>query len=804
MNTGRTLSANNRMWLILGGLALAGGLILMVGIALAAGLPGAIGSLLGFGSEQLTPTPEPATSAVGGMVWHDLCAATQPGSETPEGCVAGPDLRADGVLQAGEPGIAGVVVQLGQGACPAFGLATALTDAGGSYSFTNLPAGSYCVSIDSGEANNAALLLPGQWTYPALASGVSAAGISLAEGQGLGTVNFGWDYLNLPEPPPATPTPTPPATQVPEACLDRATFVADVTFPDNSVLRAGQSFEKIWRLRNSGTCTWTREYSIVFISGHSMGVTGLIPLTGSVAPGATADLSVKLTAPAGNGTYRGNWMIRNDRAQAFGIGEAGDKPFWVQIIVSPAGQAIGGTWRGEYFSNRELKGTPTVVRQDAVIDFEWKREAPASGVTADNFSVRWTGKIALEAGTYRFKALADDGVRLWIDGILVIDEWKDGSARELTGTIGVAKGEHTVKLEYYDRSYDARIRLLWEKTTATSFPEWKAEYFNNRDLSGSAALLRNDKTLDFAWGNGSPAVGLNADNFSARWTRTIKFDAGTYRFFARADDGVRVWVENERIINEWHDSSGTTTYTADVTLSGNKVIKVEYYERSGKADVAIWWERLSNTPTPTPTTPPTTEVPPTQPPTEVPTTPVPPTDVPPTPTDVGPQITLDLVATICQADWRSGDAQLSCPGNPGAQSGYALSVLNPTLDSGASTGSGLLTGPADAENSSISGSYPAYTVQDGDRFRATLDCLAGTAACQVIFQLSYWEMDDLDQPGPLNQLEQWAEGVDGTSTAVDLDLSALAGKTVHFVLIVKADGSPTGDAAVWLRARIVH
>lgn len=808
MNTGRALTPNNRIfWLALTGLAVLAGLSVLAFVALAAGLGPFGGSL--FGSTDPTPTPEPSTAIIGGVVWHDLCASDQVGEATPEGCVAGLALRADGILQSEEPGIAGVVVQLGQGLCPAFGLATTLTDANGSYSFGELAAGDYCVSIDSGDPANSTRLLPGQWTYPTVSSGLSSAGVSLSAGQGLGTVNFGWDYQNLPEPLVLTPTPTLPPTPAPETCIDRATFVADVTFPDNSVVRAGQSFEKIWRMRNSGTCTWTREYSLVFISGHSMGITGLIPLTGSVTPGATADLAVKLIAPAANGTYRSNWMIRNDRAQGFGIGEAGDKPFWVQIIVSPAGQAVGGTWRGEYFSNRELKGTPTVVRQDPVIDFDWGRNAPASGVTVDNFSVRWTGKINLDASTYRFRVLVDDGARLWIDGILVIDAWKDGSARELTGDLGVAKGEHTVKLEYYDRTHDARVRLLWEKTSSSSYPEWKAEYFNNRELDGNPALVRNDKQVDFTWGSGAAAVGLQTDNFSARWNRTVKFDAGTYRFYARADDGIRVWVDGERIINEWHDSAGTTTYSADRTLSGSRPIRIEYYERSGNAKVAVWWERLANTPTPTvtvtPTTPaPTTEVPPTEPPTEVPTTPVPPTDVPPTPTEtppVGPQITLDLVSTICSAVWNNGSEQLSCPGNAGAHSGYAVTVLNPTLEDIPGSGSGLLTVPEDVENGNISGTYPAYLVQHGDHFKATLGCLSGNPACQVIFQLYQWPDGQPESPALLGQ---WSESADGTTTSVDIDLSALAGNSVHFILVVKADGSATGDAAVWLRARIVN
>lgn len=810
MNTGRAIRpSNNRVWLAFAGLALFTGVVLLVVIALAAGAPSWLGSLLAGPEPTPTATIEPANATIGGVVWHDLCASTDAAAgELPEGCVLGLELHADGVLQAGEPGIAGVQVQLGQGSCPAFGLAATMTDASGSYSFSGLIAGTYCVSIDSGDAVNAAVLLPGQWTYPALATGLSSVNVDLSAGQGLGTLNFGWDYQNLPEP--VVPTPTEPVatpTLVPATCTDRMTFVADVTFPDNSVLRPGQSFEKIWRMRNSGTCTWTREYSLIFISGHSMGASTLVPLTSSVPPGATADLAVKLTAPAGNGTYRGNWMIRNNLAQAFGLGEKGDLPFWVQIIVSPSGQPVGGTWRGEYFSNRELKGTPALVRQDPVIDFDWGRNAPASGVSSDNFSVRWTGKVALDAATYRFKLLVDDGARLYVDGILVIDGWKDGSARELTGDLGLAKGDHNIKLEYYDRTYDARVRLTWDKTSSTSYPDWKAQYYNNKDLSGTPALVRNDQELDFSWATGSPAVGINADGFSVKWTRTVKFTAGTYRFRAQADDGVRVWIDNERIINEWHDSSASTTYAVDKNLSGSHSIEVQYYENAGNAKVVVWWERLPNTPTPTTTSTvtPTTTATPTeteQPPTETPMPSETPT-VTPTATEpgpVGPTTTFDFVAKICNAQWSNGSDDLPCPGLEGAQAGYAVVVINPELEGDlTANGSAILTVPQAINDGSIRGTYPAYTVNSGDHFRATLGCLAGNPACDVVFQLFYWT--DLQ---PLTKLGEWQETADGQLTTVDLDLSGLSDQTVIFMLVLTANGSSTDDAGVWLQARIAN
>jgi hypothetical protein len=87
-----------------------------------------------------------------------------------------------------------------------------------------------------------------------------------------------------------------------------------------------------------------------------------------------------------------------------------------------------------------------------------------------------------------------------------------------------------------------------------SDPNWQASYWNNMTLSGTAVLQRSEANLDYDWGAGSPAPGIvNNDQFSARWTRYVDFTAGTYRFTATADDGIRVWLDNELIINDWSD-----------------------------------------------------------------------------------------------------------------------------------------------------------------------------------------------------------------------------------------------------------
>jgi inhibitor of cysteine peptidase len=144
------------------------------------------------------PTAPPALGSIGGLVWHDLCKVPyETVAVPPEGCVMlpGGGLVANGLLEAGEPGIAGVVVMLGTGTCPSTGLATANTDANGMYTFAGLSAGTYCVSVDALGATNETILIPGGWTYP---NEDGAVTVTIGAGEDRLDVNFGWDYQFLP------------------------------------------------------------------------------------------------------------------------------------------------------------------------------------------------------------------------------------------------------------------------------------------------------------------------------------------------------------------------------------------------------------------------------------------------------------------------------------------------------------------------------------------------------------------------------------------------------------------------------
>nr|WP_252863414.1 PA14 domain-containing protein [Paenibacillus riograndensis] len=131
---------------------------------------------------------------------------------------------------------------------------------------------------------------------------------------------------------------------------------------------------------------------------------------------------------------------------------------------APAAAPADNGLQAEYFSNMQLSGAPAVVRADAVLDFNWRLGSPDAAIPTDFFSVRWSGKIKpLYSETYQIYTTSDDGVRVWVNGTLVIDSWMKQSGTERTGSISLQAGQlYDIKVEYYENQGDAKARLMWE------------------------------------------------------------------------------------------------------------------------------------------------------------------------------------------------------------------------------------------------------------------------------------------------------------------------------------------------------
>jgi len=268
----------------------------------------------------------------------------------------------------------------------------------------------------------------------------------------------------------------------------------------------------------------------------------------------------------------------------------------VLFTRSVAVQAADGRWRARYWNNRDLSGDPAVDRTESEINHIWNDGSPSDLIQPDNFSARWTRNVYFAtSGVYRFTATMDDGMRAWVDNAQIINTWYDSQVHTVTADVYLTAGDHNVKVEYYEATGGAVAQFSWSLASSGSTVNWRGEYFNNKSLVGSPALVRDDTAVNFNWGTGKPADNINGDEFSVRWTRTLPLEAGVYRFTTTTDDGVRLWVNNQLVIDRWQDQT-VTSISADVTLPGGNIpVKMEYYENRDLAVAQLSWLKIAGT-----------------------------------------------------------------------------------------------------------------------------------------------------------------------------------------------------------------
>lgn len=170
---------------------------------------------------------------------------------------------------------------------------------------------------------------------------------------------------------PPTPTRIPP-TPTPKPC-NRIDFRGDVTIPDGTKVIGGTSFVKTWRLRNDGSCTWTKAYDMAFVDGDRMGAPNYVDFPKEVKPGESIDLSVTLVAPGTPGKYTGYFMLVDQNGKRFGPKADGTGSFWVSI------ESIRGTGVVFNFAAEACRATWTSAGSSELLKCPGKTSEIASG-----------------------------------------------------------------------------------------------------------------------------------------------------------------------------------------------------------------------------------------------------------------------------------------------------------------------------------------------------------------------------------------------------------------------------------------
>lgn len=258
----------------------------------------------------------------------------------------------------------------------------------------------------------------------------------------------------------------------------------------------------------------------------------------------------------------------------------------------------GSGLTAQYFHNPDF--TAFAGERTEAVDFSWGTGSPFPGVDPGSFSVRWIGQVEPEfSENYIFRTLSNDGVRLWVDGQLLVDNWTTHTLRSDHGTIDLIAGQrYDIRLEYFEDTGDAEIRLQWRSAsqlmrsipTSRLYASPEGIYGEYTDSVGSQAT-RIDPSINFNWGTDSPIETIAADDFSVRWTGFLRPDFNdTYTFRTNSDERIRVWIGEELVIDHWEPHSfESRENTKPLEASKLYSIRVEYREGTGVAGARLSW-----------------------------------------------------------------------------------------------------------------------------------------------------------------------------------------------------------------------
>ncbi|RYZ03205.1 MAG: hypothetical protein EOO73_28375 [Myxococcales bacterium] len=276
-----------------------------------------------------------------------------------------------------------------------------------------------------------------------------------------------------------------------------------------------------------------------------------------------------------NDVYADGQLFMKSRAGA--ILNAGGVP--LATTSTPTCSATAGTGSGlsaEYFSGTAL-GTRVLSRTDANVDFQWGTAAPATGVPADNFSVRWTGQVSPRySGAYTFYTSSDDGVRLWVNGQKLVDNWTAHGVTENSGVISLVAGQrYDLKLEYYEGTGGATARLLWSSSCEPKAAVPKAQLYPLA-TTGDAAVYNFEAGAQ-SW----QASGASVSSVARSTTRAFAGSGSLQVTLGAAGDGYA------KVLNPSVPAGATITFHVWVP-AGSSLSAVQPYVLQGAAGAWAW------------------------------------------------------------------------------------------------------------------------------------------------------------------------------------------------------------------------
>lgn len=289
-----------------------------------------------------------------------------------------------------------------------------------------------------------------------------------------------------------------------------------------------------------------------------------------------------------------------------------------------------GTWvQDDYYANYSEKFytynpsnrtcSSTVLWQGSTrsINYYWAGTPPnRPGVPADNFCVRWETNLTIDATDwYTFYTLRDDGMRLYIDGNLILDQWTNSSAQLQSVGVALTQGTHSIRLDYYDAGYDAVARLSINRSVGMIGRYYRYKVGSTGSIPSDSVMIRPDTPTKFDWVNASPqdthsgyepgVTEIPSNRFSVIWEGYIYVNGcGDVTFQGRMDDGMYAVLADANgtnqsvLINEWTIGTFRPSSTWRYKCTGTYKLQVRYFEETVNAVATFdWWYSGEGAPT---------------------------------------------------------------------------------------------------------------------------------------------------------------------------------------------------------------
>jgi len=316
--------------------------------------------------------------------------------------------------------------------------------------------------------------------------------------------------------------------------------------------------------------------------------------------GHTSVVAASDVDASGDGTI----TVIEQNSSATGYSTLVVSDWWVISSYGEIGWLHLPGWSVEYYSDGALTDRCAIDEEtDHYLFKTWDHDAAVGGCPAGRFSTRFSRAVDFDGGNYTFALGYDERARLKVDGETVVDGWNAG---EHYGTHHLDPGYHQVSVEFYNSGGDAALTAFWwgpgfelRRDTQDS-SRWYAEHWGNQDLWWDPVITvrGGDGALNHDWSWDSPDLNLPVDYFSSRFRRTVALDPGRWQFDLFADDGVRLLIDDQVIVDEWQPQQ--EWFTSTVTLEGgDHQLVVEHFEEKEVAMVGLDWERVSEAVAPT-------------------------------------------------------------------------------------------------------------------------------------------------------------------------------------------------------------